>query len=129
MTNYSPQNIVSILDGRAAELEDIADNLAVEAAGVSMALKELRKSLEEIAEHLTKREFEKASEAGYGELARNFVYVQRTLAGLQTAEPPRISRRPVKLSQAARAHSRCWRSYAASNSAGGRCPMGSNSRR
>jgi hypothetical protein len=35
-----------------------------------------------------------------------------------TTEPPRISRRPFKLSQAARAHSRCWRSYAASNSAG-----------
>jgi hypothetical protein len=91
MTNYSPQNIVSILDGRAAELEDIADNLAVEAAGVSMALKELRKSLEEIAEHLTKREFEKASEAGYGELARNFVYVQRTLAGLQTAAYQKVA--------------------------------------
>ena len=32
-------------------------------------------------------------------------------------EPPRISRRPVELSQAARARSRCWGSYAVSNAA------------
>jgi len=46
-------------------------------------------------------------------------------------EPPRLSRRPVGLSQAAMADSSCWRSYAISisNSAGGTLPIGSSNRR
>lgn len=35
--------------------------------------------------HMNEREFEKPFHVGYQEVAHNFVYVQRTLAGLQTA--------------------------------------------
>jgi hypothetical protein len=52
--------------------------------GVAMALDELRKSINLIEAHLNQREFEKASQVGYQELANHFVYVQRALAGIQT---------------------------------------------
>jgi len=57
----------------------------MEMAGVSMALDQLRKSLDKLKMHLNEREFEKASQLGYQDVAQEFVFVQRTLAGLQTA--------------------------------------------
>lgn len=53
--------------------------------GVVMAIDKLRESLDKVESHLDDREFEKASHVGYQDVAHNFVYVQRTLAGLQTA--------------------------------------------
>jgi hypothetical protein len=50
-----------------------------------MALDKLRGALDMMETHMNEREFEKASHVGYQEVAHNFVYVQRTLAGLQTA--------------------------------------------
>ena len=43
-------------------------------------------TLDKVAEHLKNREYEKASQAGYQEVAHNFIFLQRTLGGLQTAE-------------------------------------------
>jgi hypothetical protein len=79
------QKIFSILDGKASEIEMLDDNLLMETAGVAMALDALRESLDKVETRLDNREFEKASHVGYQEVAHNFVYVQRTLAGLQTA--------------------------------------------
>jgi hypothetical protein len=56
----------------------------MEKVGVSMALDKLRESLDRVKTHLDDGEFEKASHVGYQEVAHNFVYLQRTLAGLQT---------------------------------------------
>ena len=50
-----------------------------------MALDKLRKSLDEVEAHLYDRELEKASHAGYQDVAHKVVYVQSTLAGLQSA--------------------------------------------
>lgn len=80
-----PQKIRSIIDGKSAEIEAIDNDMIMETVGVSMSLDKLRESIERIETHLDDREFEKASQVGYRELAHNFVYVQRTLAGLQTA--------------------------------------------
>ncbi|ESS66582.1 hypothetical protein MGMO_184c00030 [Methyloglobulus morosus KoM1] len=78
------QKVFSILDGKAAEIERFDDNMIMETVGVAMALDALRESLDKVETHLNIREFEKASYVGYQEVAHNFVYVQRTLAGLQT---------------------------------------------
>lgn len=79
------QKIISIVDGKAADIEMLDDTIMMEVVGVAMALDKLRKSLALVESHINGREFEQASHVGYQEVAHDFVYVQRTLAGLQTA--------------------------------------------
>ncbi|QSA99339.1 hypothetical protein [Methylococcus sp. EFPC2] len=83
--NADPQQIVVLVDARTAAIEELDDSILMETAGVAMALDKLRESLDQVAAHLDNREFEKASHVGYQDVAHNFVFVQRTLAGLQTA--------------------------------------------
>ena len=80
-----PQKIISIIEGKTAAIETLDDTIMMEVVGVAMALDKLRKSLDRVETHMDEREFEKASHVGYREVAEYFVYVQRTLAGLQTA--------------------------------------------
>jgi len=77
--------IDAVIDGKTADIERIDNTIFMEMAGVSMALDQLRKSLDKLKMHLNEREFEKASQLGYQDVAQEFVFVQRTLAGLQTA--------------------------------------------
>jgi len=83
-TNWQ-HKIDAVIDGKTADIERIDDAIFMEIAGVSMALDQLRKSLDRLKMHLNDREFEKASQLGYQDVAQEFVFVQRTLAGLQTA--------------------------------------------
>jgi|APLak6261673822_1056097.scaffolds.fasta_scaffold15522_2 predicted O-linked N-acetylglucosamine transferase (SPINDLY family) len=78
------QEIIAIVDKQSDAIEALDNDMMMETVGVSMALDELRKSINLIEAHLNEREFEKASQAGYHELANSFIYVQRTLAGIQT---------------------------------------------
>jgi len=55
----------------------------MEVVGVTMALDELRKALDVLQAHLDERAFEEASQVGYQDVAHHFMYLQRTLAGLQ----------------------------------------------
>jgi predicted DNA-binding ArsR family transcriptional regulator len=79
------QKIITIIDGKFADIETLDNSILKETVGVAMAIDKLRESLNRVESHLNDREFEKASHVGYQEVAYNFVYVQRTLAGLQTA--------------------------------------------
>ena len=79
------QKIITIIDGKFADIETLDNSILMETVGVAMAIDKLRESLDKVESHLDDREFEKASHAGYQDVAHNFVYVQRTLAGLQTA--------------------------------------------
>ncbi len=76
--------IAPIIEGRAAAIETLDNDIMMETVGVKMALDKLRESLDDVAAHLDDREFEEASSVGYNAVAHNFVYVQRTLAGLQS---------------------------------------------
>ena len=78
------QKIITIIDGKFADIETLDNSILMETVGVAMAIDKLRESLNRVESHLNDREFEKASHVGYQEVAYNFVYVQRTLAGLQT---------------------------------------------
>nr|WP_245598814.1 hypothetical protein [Methylomicrobium lacus] len=55
----------------------------MEVVGVTMALDELRKALDVLQAHLDELAFEEASQVGYQDVAHHFMYLQRTLAGLQ----------------------------------------------
>ena len=85
MTAKNDQKIISIIDNKTTAIEIIDNDIMMETVGVDMALDKLRGALDMMETHMNKREFEKASRVGYQEVAHNFVYVQRTLAGLQTA--------------------------------------------
>jgi hypothetical protein len=76
------QQILSIVDGQIDAIETLDSDMMMETVSVAMALDKLRESINLLETHLNEREFEKASHIGYQELAHNFVYVQRTLAGL-----------------------------------------------
>ncbi|MGZ8096643.1 MAG: hypothetical protein ACXWUD_10425 [Methylosarcina sp.] len=78
------QQILSIVDEQIDAIETLDSGMMMETVSVAMALDKLRESINLLETHLNEREFEKASHIGYQELAHNFVYVQRTLAGLLT---------------------------------------------
>ncbi|NOT13508.1 MAG: hypothetical protein HOP23_17065 [Methylococcaceae bacterium] len=66
-----PQKIRSIIDGKSAEIKAIDNDMIMETVGGSMSLDKLRESIERIETHLDDREFEKALQLGYRELAHN----------------------------------------------------------
>jgi len=80
-----PETIIPIVNAKSAEIEQIDQTLIHEVVGVAMALDQLRESLNLVQTHLNNREFAKASHVGYQEVAHNFVFLQRTLAGIQSA--------------------------------------------
>jgi hypothetical protein len=70
----------------AAARERIAtldDEFFGEMVGVSQAIDELRKALDRVEACLDSRDFGKASTLGYGPVAETFIFLQRTLGGLQ----------------------------------------------
>lgn len=78
----------------AAMREKIAaadDNLIMEAAGVTQALDDLRKALAAVEDGLANREFEKAAALGYSSVSSGYVFLQRTLGGLQVAQNDKCS--------------------------------------
>jgi len=83
--------ITSVIEKRKKEIEEIDEYLMSETVSVAMALDSLRKALNQVNTHINNREIEKASSCGYNEVASEFVYVQRALAGLQIAEQKKQS--------------------------------------
>lgn len=78
-----------ILDARAAELETVDHAVMGEVVGVAHAVGDLRKALDALEGLLGERQFEKAAASGYQEIASAFIFLQRTLGGLQSAESNR----------------------------------------
>lgn len=76
----------TILTTRAAELESIDQSIMGEVVGVAQAVGDMRKALDALDDFLSERRFEKAAALGYGEVASAFVFLQRTLGGLQSAD-------------------------------------------
>ncbi|EEE35418.1 hypothetical protein RKLH11_4094 [Rhodobacteraceae bacterium KLH11] len=75
-----------ILDLHKDRLQSLEDGIIGEVIGVAQAIDELRKSLDQLSMLLNERKFGKASDLGYREIASNFVFLQRTLAGLQSVD-------------------------------------------
>ncbi len=57
----------------------------MEVVGVSQAVDALRKALDKVEVCLDERDFEKASNLGYRDVASEFIFLQRTLGGLQSS--------------------------------------------
>lgn len=76
----------NILTARRAELEAIDNTIIGEVIGVSQATGDLRKALDALEGLLDERQFEKAAALGYQDIASAFIFLQRTLGGLQSAD-------------------------------------------
>ena len=63
------QKIITIIDGKFADIETLDNSILMETVGVAMAIDKLRESLDRVESHLDDSAFEKASYAGYQEVA------------------------------------------------------------
>jgi hypothetical protein len=79
------QGAEAVVSARRAEIDALDMRFVGEGVGVAQALDGLGKALEEISACLDRREYEKASNLGYGPVAEMFVFLQRALGGLQHA--------------------------------------------
>ena len=84
MTNRD--KILRAIENSKARIEAVDQGIIGETIGVAQALDDLRKSLDDIETCLDKRAFSEASSIGYKEVATAFVFLQRTLGGLQQAQ-------------------------------------------
>lgn len=82
----TPAKAASILDARASELEAVDTAIIGEVMGVAQAIGDLRKALDALDGLLDDRQFEKAAALGYRDIASAFVFLQRTLGGLLSAD-------------------------------------------
>ncbi|MGB3556458.1 MAG: hypothetical protein WBA25_17655 [Jannaschia sp.] len=80
------KEVETILDARAEDLRQIDDAIFGDAVGVAQAAGQLREALDAIDTCLGERRFEAAAALGYRDIASAFIFLQRTLGGLQTAE-------------------------------------------
>lgn len=74
-----------LVAARRKELAALDDEFFAEVVGVAQAIDALRKALSKLSSALDARQYEKASAIGYKEVASEFVFLQRTLGGLQGA--------------------------------------------
>jgi hypothetical protein len=68
-----------VVASKRKEIAALDDEFFGEVVGVAQAIGVLRKALGELSASLDRREFEKASAIGYGAVASEFIFLQRTL--------------------------------------------------
>jgi len=79
----SHKNIENAIAEMSDELKSVDNDLIMDVAGVSQAIDHLRKALNKVEGCLDKRQFEEASSLGYSDVSSEFIFLQRTLGGLQ----------------------------------------------
>lgn len=79
-------DIEDVLDARGGDLDHLDDTVMGEVVGIAHAAGDLRKALDVLDRVLDERRFEAAAALGYADIASAFIFLQRTLGGLQVAE-------------------------------------------
>ena len=74
-----------IISNHSEKIDAIDNDIIMEVVGVSQAIDALRKALDKVETCLDKRKFEEASRLGYRDVASEFIFLQRTLGGLQSS--------------------------------------------
>ncbi len=80
VTKEAARPVIASMRQRIGALDD---EFIGEVVGVAQAIGELRKALSKVSACLDSRDFHEASSLGYGPVAEMFVFLQRTLGGLQ----------------------------------------------
>lgn len=78
--------IENIISEMQEEIKSVDDALIMDVAGVAQALAQMRKALDKLDECLDQRQFIKASQLGYSDVASEFIFLQRVLGSLQDSE-------------------------------------------
>lgn len=81
MTNEN--KIKNTVEQSMEEIETIDNDIIMDVVGVAQAIDHLREALNKVEICLDKRQFEKASSLGYSDISSEFIFLQRTLGGLQ----------------------------------------------
>ena len=81
----SSKKVGRLVASRRKELAALDDEFFAEVVGVAQAIDALRRALSKISMPLEAPQYEKASALGFKEVASEFVFLQRTLGGLQGA--------------------------------------------
>lgn len=74
-----------LIASKRKELAALDDEFFGEVVGVAQAIDALRAALKQVSATLDARQFEKVSALGYEQVASEFIFLQRTLGGLQGA--------------------------------------------
>lgn len=74
-----------LIASKRKDLAALDDEFFGDVVGVAQAIDALRRALSKLSTALDARQYEKASALGYEEVASEFVFLQRTLGGLQGA--------------------------------------------
>ena len=83
MNDQDKATIEAFIANKAETIKDIdMANIGI-VSGVAQAMKQLKEALNDIDTCLDQRDFDKASQIGYEQVAYEFVFLQRCLAGLQ----------------------------------------------
>jgi hypothetical protein len=85
MVGATSKRVERLVRSKRKELAALDDEFFGEVIGVAQAIDALRIALKQISAALDSRQFEKASAIGYRKVAEDFVFLQRTLGGLQGA--------------------------------------------
>lgn len=84
-TTASSKKVARLIASKRKELAALDDEFFGEIVGVAQAIDALRAALKQVSAALDARQFEKASALGYEQVASEFIFLQRTLGGLQGA--------------------------------------------
>jgi len=79
----SKEAIQKAIENAKDKINNVDMSIVGQSIGISQAIDELRCGLDKIDECLHQREYEEASNIGYREIASSFVFLQRTLGGIQ----------------------------------------------
>ena len=85
MVDATSKRVERLVGSKHKELAALDDEFFGEVVGVAQAIDALRTALKQITAALDNRQFENASAIGYGKVAEELVFLQRTLGGLQGA--------------------------------------------
>lgn len=77
----SKEEILVAVENNKEKIEEIDQSTMH--SGVFQALHQLRKTLNALEKSLNERNYEEASRLGYNDVAHEFIFLQRTLGGLQ----------------------------------------------
>lgn len=82
MKDEDAKNIELAVDERAMDIEQLNLKTVGSTVGVAQAIDKLKTSLDAIGACLDERSFREASSLGYKDVASDFIFLQRALAGL-----------------------------------------------
>lgn len=78
-------DIDRLLEDFADQIQETDDGIMQAVVGVAQALDDVRKAADKTDQCLDDRKFDAAAQLGYGDISSAFVFLQRTLGGLQSA--------------------------------------------